>query len=167
MATTNGPIVNTVEQDIVIERVLDAPLEQVWQAWTEPERLQRWWGPKTFTAPVCKIDFRPGGKYHYCMRSPDGQDFWSTGVFYEIVPLKRIVFTDSFADEQGNVVPATYYGMGSDIPTELWVTLTFEELEGDRTRFTLRHDGFPPGEHSDMTQLGWNESIDKLIESLK
>ena len=167
MATMNNPIIETAEQDIVIERILDAPLQQVWRAWTEPERLKRWWGPKNFTAPVCKIDFRPGGKYHYCMRSPDGQDFWSTGVFREIVPFMRIVFTDSFADQQGNVVPATYYGMGADIPSELLVTLIFEELEGSQTQLTLRHSGFPPGENSAMAQAGWNESIDKLAESLK
>ena len=167
MTTLNSPTIKTADQGIIIERIIDAPRELVWKAWTEPKRLMSWWGSKNFTAPVYEIDFRPGGKYHYCMRSPEYQDFWGTGVFREIVPLERIVFTDSFSDEQGNVVPATHYGMGSDIPSELLVTVTFEELEGGRTRLKLRHEGFPPGEDQDMTQAGWNESFDKLAKSLE
>src|SRR5512134_2988905 len=82
-------------QELVITRVFDAPRELVWKAWSEPEHFKRWWGPKGFTCPVCQIDFRVGGKFLGCMRSPEGQDFWSTGVYKEIVPLERIVSTDS------------------------------------------------------------------------
>ncbi len=66
----------------------------------------RWWGPKGFTSPACRIDLRVGGKYLFCTRSPDGRDFWSTGVYREILEPERIVCTDSFADEEGNVVSA-------------------------------------------------------------
>jgi len=76
------------------------------------------------------------------MRSPDGKDFWSTGVYREIKPLNKIVYTDSFADEKGNVVPATHYGFGSDFPLERLVTVTCEESEG-KTKLTLRHAGLP------------------------
>ena len=138
----------------------------MWKAWTEPERFKRWWGPKGFTAPVCKIDFRVGGKNLYCMRSPEGQDFWSTGVYREIVEPERIVTTDSFADEKGNVVPPTYYRMSADFPLEYQVTLTFEEHDG-KTKMTLSHAGIPKGQMSDLAQAGWNESFDKLAESLK
>ena len=152
--------------ELFITRIFDAPRELVWKAWTDPERMKRWWGPKNFTSPFCKIDFRVGGKYLYCMRSPEGQDFWSTGVYRKIVPLERIVCTDSFADEKGNVVPATYYGMSTDFPLELQVTLTFEERD-DKTKMTLRHVGIPEGQTSDLTEVGWNESFDKLAEVLK
>jgi uncharacterized protein YndB with AHSA1/START domain len=151
---------------LLIERIFDAPRELVWKTWTEPERIALWWGPQYFTAPVCKIDFRVGGKFHYCMRSPEGQDFWSTGTFREIVPLARIVCTDSFADAQGNIVPASYYGMGEGFPDELLVTVTFEDLAG-KTRFILRHEGFPPGIHSEMAESGWSTSLDKLADALK
>ena len=104
------------EGELVIRRVFDASRELVWKAWTDPERMKRWWGPKNFTAPVCKIDLRVGGAYLYCMRSPEGQDYWSTGVYREIVPQERIVCTDSFADEKGNTVPASHYGMDGDWP---------------------------------------------------
>jgi uncharacterized protein YndB with AHSA1/START domain len=76
----------------------------VWKAWTLPELVTKWWGPKGYTSPVAKIDFRVGGKYLYAMISPDGKDIWSTGVYREIAPPERFVATDSFADEKGNVV---------------------------------------------------------------
>ena len=150
---------------LVIERIFDAPRDLVWRAWTEPERMMRWWGPKDFTSPACRIDFRVGGKYLACMRSPEGQDYWSTGVYREIVPLERIVCTDSFADENGNVVPASHYGMTGDFPMERLVTVTFEEHEG-KTKLTLRHEGMPAGEMGEMAQAGWNESFDKLAAYL-
>lgn len=152
-------------REITITRVFDAPLELVWKAWTEPEHFMKWWGPKDYTAPFSEIDLRVGGTWLSCMRSAEGRDFWSIGVFREIVPMKRIVVTDSFADAEGNVVPATHYGFGADFPLELLVTVTFEEFEG-KTKLTLQHAGFPPGEHGDQASAGWNESFDKLAEAL-
>ncbi len=153
--------------EIVISRIFDAPRKLVWKAWTEPEQLSKWWGPKAFTSPFCKMDLRVGGKYLCCMRSKEGQDFWSTGTYKEIVPFKRIVYTDSFADEKGNPVPASHYGMpGGDWPMELMVTLTFED-HGNKTKMTLTHAGIPAGEMREMTGVGWNESFDKLAERLK
>lgn len=152
-------------QDQVITRTFDAPRERIWQAWTNPERLMRWWGPKGFTAPACTIDLRVGGRYLYCLRSPEGQDFWSTGVYREIVEPERLVCSDSFADAAGNVVPATHYGMSPDFPLELQVTVTLEEADGT-TRMTLRHVGIPPGTMSEMCEAGWSESFDKLADSL-
>jgi len=154
-------------RELFIERIFDAPRELLWKAWTDPQHIMRWWGPKDFTAPVAKIDFRVGGTYLFCMRSPDGQDYYSTGVYREIVPLQRIVYTDSFADENGKVVSAAHYGMGEDFPLELLVTLTFEDYEDGKTRFTLRHAGMPEGENSEMAGLGWNQSLDKLAETLQ
>ncbi len=160
MATTT----KVTKREIVITRVIDAPRGLVWKAWTDPALVKQWWGPKGFTAPVCKIDFRRGGKYLFCMQSPEfleGKRIWSTGVYREIVPLERIVCTDSFADAKGNVVPATHYGMGDDFPMEMQVTLRFEEQKG-KTRFTLRHAGHPAGEMSEMAAAGWNQSFDKI-----
>jgi uncharacterized protein YndB with AHSA1/START domain len=153
-------------QELVIVRTFDAPRKLVWQAWTEPKHLTRWYGPKGFTAPFCTVDLRVGGRYLNCMRSPEGQDFWSTGVYREIVEAERIVCTDSFADESGNVVPATHYGMDPDFPLELQITVTLEDDDG-ATKMTLRHIGIPPGTMHDMCEAGWNESFDKLAESLR
>lgn len=152
-------------RELVISRVFDAPCALVWQAWTEPEHLMRWWGPEHFTSPACQIDFRVGGKYLFCMQSPDGQRFWSTGIYKEIVPMQRIVYSDCFADEAGNVVPPSYYGMGDDFPEESLITLTFEDL-GVQTRLTLQNADVPGGEMGKMAEMGWQQSLDKLAESL-
>jgi len=152
--------------ELTLTRVFDAPRERVWRAWTEPEQAMRWWGPEGFTAPVCRIDLRVDGAYLFCMRSPEGQDFWSTGVYREIVPFERLVCTDSFADADGNVVPASHYGMKGDFPLELQVTVTLEEQDGG-TLMTLRHAGMPAGEISDMSAAGWSGSFDKLAEAVR
>lgn len=151
-------------QDLVIERVFDAPVERVWEAWTDPEQMKKWWGPKDFTAPTVEIDLKEGGKYLNSMRSPDGQEFWSTGVYREVVPMEKLVVTDSFADEQGNVVPGAHYGM-PDFPLETELTVTFED-QGGKTKLTLRHAGMPAGEQGSQAEAGWNESLDKLAASL-
>ena len=153
------------KNELTITRIFDAPREKVWKAWTTPEEVKKWWGPKYFTAPVSKIDLRVGGKYLSCMRGSDGKDYWSTGVYRELAPMERIVVTDSFADEKGNVVPASYYGMAADFPLELLVTVTFEEL-GNKTKMVLRHEGIPLGMMREMTETGWSESFDKLAEHI-
>lgn len=149
------------EQALVIERVLDAPREKVWQAWTDPEQIKKWWGPKGFTAPSIQSDFREGGTYHWAMQSPDGQVYWSTGTFHEIVPQERLVVTDSFADEDGNVVPPSHYGMEGDHPMEGRVIVTFEDA-GGKTKLTVRYEGMAPSETRDLAEGGWNETLDKL-----
>jgi uncharacterized protein YndB with AHSA1/START domain len=165
MDTRNSPALKE-EQALVITRTFDAPRELVWKAWSDPAHVMRWWGPKGFTTPVCKMDFRVGGTWFSCMRSPEGQDFWGIGVYQEIVPMERIVTTDSFADEKGNVVPASHYGMEGDIPLEMLITVTFEDIGDGKTKMTLTHAGLPAGEHQTGANQGWNESFDKLAEEL-
>jgi uncharacterized protein YndB with AHSA1/START domain len=162
---SNSGTATSKERAVVITRVFDAPRELVFKAWTDPDRFRRWWGPKDFTAPVARMDLRVGGKYLFCMRSPDGQEYWSTGVFRDIVVPERLAFTDSFADPEGNVVPATHYGMSGDIPLEMLVTVTLVE-RGGKTTMTLRHEGLPSGDMKDMTEAGWKESFDKLARTL-
>ena len=165
MVAKNSPKKEQAEQ-VLITRVFDAPRDLVFKAWTDCERLMSWWGPKGFTTPLCKIDLRPGGVFHYCMRSPEGRDYCSKGVYREIVPLERIVCTDSFADAEGNVVPATYYGMSAGYPLEMLVTVTLEETEG-KTKLTLQHNlGSVPASERDLCQQGWSESLDKLAGDL-
>lgn len=150
---------------LVMERDFDAPRELVWRYWTEPERMMHWWGPKNFTAPFCRIDLRVGGTYLACMRSPEGTDYWSTGMYREIVEPSLIACTDSFADENGTHVSASHYGMGGGWPPELLITVSFAEERGG-TRLTLRHTGIPAGETSEQCRAGWSESFDKLAGCL-
>jgi uncharacterized protein YndB with AHSA1/START domain len=156
-------IKNKSKNELTITRIFDAPREKVWKAWTTPAGVKKWWGPKYFTSPVSKIDLRKGGKYLSCMRGPDGKDYWSTGVYKEIVPPERLVVTDSFADEKGKVVPASHYGMAGEWPRELLVTVTFEDV-GGKTKMVLLHEGIPAGMMREMTETGWSESFDKLAE---
>jgi len=150
-------------RELVVTRVFGAPRGLVFRAWTEPERLKRWWVPKDFTMPFCEIDPRPGGVFLRCMRSPEGRDFWVTGVFREVVVPERLVFTDSFADAEGNVVPAVEYRMGPDTPVERLVTVMFEEHAGS-TRVTVRHAGFPPGAERELVRHGWEGGLESLAE---
>jgi uncharacterized protein YndB with AHSA1/START domain len=154
------------QQAVVVTRVFDAPRELVWKAWTHPEHVMRWWGPQDFTSPRCEIDLRVGGKYLNCMRSPDGQDNCTTGVYREIVPFERLVYTDSPADAEGTVVPPSHYGMPADTKMEALVTVTFEDHAG-KTKMTLTHAGLPAGEISDMAVRVWNQAFDKLAQSLQ
>jgi uncharacterized protein YndB with AHSA1/START domain len=151
----------TCEDEIVITRLFDAPRDLVWRAWTEPEFVMQWWGPKNYTSPSCRIDLRVGGTYLFALRSPEGKDFWSTGEYREIKRPERIVCTDNFADEKGNVVPPSFYGVGMETTAPLIMTVTFEVL-GGRTKLTVRHAGIPAGEMNDLDRAGWNESLDKL-----
>lgn len=155
-----------VNKDILtITRTFDAPRQLVWKAWTDPELYKKWWGPTHFTCPVFERDLRVGGKYLSCMRSPDGQDFWVTGYYREITPYDRLVYTDSFADEHGNVVPSThYYGM-PEMPLETLVTVTLVEEDG-KTVMTMQHN-LPAGEHASGANEGWNQSFDKLAAALQ
>jgi uncharacterized protein YndB with AHSA1/START domain len=164
-AKKNNPTEEPADHELVITRIFAAPRELVWKAFTECERLMRWLGPKGFTLPFCKIDLRVGGVWFYCMRSPKGQDFWNTGVYREIVEPERLVYTDSFSDAAGNVVPASHYGLSGDWSLELLVTVTFEEHEG-KTKLTMRQVGIPAGEDTDLAEAGWNETFDKLVEDL-
>jgi uncharacterized protein YndB with AHSA1/START domain len=152
---------------IVHTRVFDAPRDLVFKAFTEPERLVRWWGPKGFTTPSCKVDLRTGGVFHYCMRSPEGKDYWGKGIYRDIVPDARLAYTDMFSDEKGGTVQPTVHGLSADWPAETEVAITFED-EGGRTKVTLQHDVGPaPPAEIDMCRQGWGEMIDRLGDYLK
>ena len=157
-------------KDIVITRVFDAPREKVWKTWTEPEHLKKWWGPKDFTAPQIKTDFRVGGKFLYCMHGPKDTEFdkdmWSGGVYKEIVPLKKIVATDYFTDAEGNKMSPAEYGMPGEWPEEMEVTVTFEDAGPGKTKLTLVHKGHPT-EFAGMANEGWNQSLDKFAAALR
>lgn len=169
LTTMNGGKGMEEKNELRIERVFNAPVELVWKAWSMPEHYKKWWGPEGFSAPVIKMDFRVGGKFLGCMRGPmqDGKemDIWSTGTYTEIIPLKKIVTTDSFADEKGNAVPAEKYGMPADFPKEMQVIVTFEKM-GNKTKMILRHVGMPKGEMTESARGGWNSSFDKLEKAL-
>lgn len=160
------PNMEAPKADLVITRIFNAPRTLVWKAWTEPGHLMHWWAPKGCTTPFCKLDLRIGGKFHYCMRMPEGRDIWGMGIYREIVAPSLLVYIDSFADAQGNPVPPAHYGMGASHPAETLVTVGFEEHEG-KTRLTLRHAIPESVEERKGAEQGWSEMLDRLAALLQ
>lgn len=162
-------------KSITIERIFDAPREKVWQAWTTPEMVKKWWGPEGFTAPSIKIDFRVGGKYFYVMHGSKGsefdRDYYSGGVYKEIVPMKKLVITDYFSDEKGNKVSPKEYGMGPGMPEESDIIVKFEDAGENKTKLSIIYEGVTEKQYDAMMKSGmkegWNSSLDKLAENLK
>jgi len=148
---------------IVIERVFDAPVDFIWQMWTDPEHFKKWYGPKGFSIPVADMDLSVGGKRLIGMASPDGsRKMFTTGEHKEVVPNERLVYTESMSDENGNVMSAADMGMPEGYPMTTEVTVTLEDL-GGRTKMVMTHAGVPadsPG------ASGWNQAFDKLAEHI-
>lgn len=155
----------TVYRDaVVIERTFAAPADRIWQMWTEAEQFQKWYGPKGFSVPVAQMDLRVGGKRLICMASPDGSmKMWSTGEFVEISPTTRLVYTESMADEDGNVISPSALGMPEGYPETTEITVQLEDL-GGRTKMVMTHAGIPAGSGGEG---GWNQAFDKLAAQIE
>ena len=145
------------EEAVVIERIFDAPVDLIWQMWTQPEHFKMWYGPQGFTVPVAQMDVRVGGKRLVCMemQKPDGSmKMWTVGEFTEVVPNQRLVYTESMADEDGNVVSM------SEGPTTTEVTVVLEDL-GGRTKMIMTHAGVPA---TSGANEGWDQAFVKLAD---
>ena len=155
---------STITEDaVVIERTFEAPVDLIWQMWTQPEHFKKWYGPKGFTVPVADMDLRVGGKRLICMASPDGSmKMWTTGEFTEIVSSERLVYTESPADENGNVVSPSAMGMPDGYPATTEVTVLLEDL-GGRTKMVMTHAGVPA---SSGAGGGWEQAFDKLADHI-
>jgi uncharacterized protein YndB with AHSA1/START domain len=117
-------------QPMVISREFDAPRELVWKAWTERDRLVQWFGPAGCTMSVAELDLRPGGTFHYCLQTPDGQEMWGKFVYREVTPPERTVLVSSFSDKDGNL---TRHPMSPTWPLEMLSTTTLTENNGKTT----------------------------------
>jgi uncharacterized protein YndB with AHSA1/START domain len=104
-------------------RNVNAPRERVWRAWTEEESLGQWWGPKGFDIVSVKLDLRPGGTFHYLLRSPDGLEMWGKFIFREILPQERLVFVVSFSDAEGRLILADAISYASNYSPELIIDI--------------------------------------------
>jgi uncharacterized protein YndB with AHSA1/START domain len=148
--TTNAPS----DRDLVLTRLIDAPREKLYRAWTEPELLKQWFAPLPYTTPVAELDVRPGGASLVVMRGPDGVDMPNRGVYLEVVPNERLVVTDAFTKAWE---PAAKPFMT--------VILTFED-KGGKTQYTalVRHWTVADREtHEKMGfHQGWGICADQL-----
>ena len=154
MDARNSTSTEPAERVLVIERIFDAPRSLVFKAWTEPEHMVQWFGPRGFTSTILRSELRPGGAYRIHMRGPEGDDHWMQGVFREIVEPELLVMASNWADSEGN-------------PTrpETIMTLTFQEHEG-KTKLTLRQAVFESVTARDAHRGGWSSSLDRLAEYL-
>jgi uncharacterized protein YndB with AHSA1/START domain len=143
----------TADRELVITRVFDAPRRLVFKAWTEPEHLVRWWGPRGFTTISGRMDIRPGGAWFRAIRAPDGSVHRKRGVYREIVAPERLVFTYLTEDAEGNPGPETV------------VTVTFADL-GGKTRLTLHQALFESVAARDLHRGGWTTCIERFAEYL-
>ncbi len=157
MAARNEPAKKTTKPELVITRVFDAPRELVWKAWTDPERMKRWWGPHGFTNPVCELDARPGGAIRIDMRGPGGTVYPMTGVYQEIREPERLVFTSAALDEQGKPL------------FEVLNTVTFAEHGGKTTLTVQARVSKATAEaapYLEGMEEGWSQSLDRLADYL-
>jgi len=145
--------------------IFDAPRALVWKAWTTPEYVMKWWGPKGFTSPVCRIDLHVGGRFTYSMQTPDGQVFYNGGQFREIVPLAKIVWLWYFADADGNRVSPANYGFPDEDREGNIDVILFEDHGNGQTRLTYtRNDPTSTKEEQEGAAAGFGQIFDKLAD---
>lgn len=151
-------------KQIEVTKIFNAPVEMVWKVWTDAELIKRWWGPKHFSSPVAKIDFREGGKSIVSMLAPKemgGQEFYSIWVYQKIILLQTIEFIQSLADEGGNKTDPTKVGMPADFPADIRTVVTFREMAAGKTEMTVtEYAEF--GTISNFAQIGLEQSLDKM-----
>jgi uncharacterized protein YndB with AHSA1/START domain len=142
--------------DLVLERIVDAPRDLLWKAWTQPEHIKKWFAPAPWTTVECEIDLRPGGIFRFVMRSPEGKDFPNVGCLLEIVENERLVWTDALAPGYRPSVKAFFTAI-----------ITFED-HGDKTKYTARalhKDKADRQTHEDKGfHKGWSQCLDQLLE---
>lgn len=149
------------ENAVVIERTLDAPVELIWQMWTDPEHFAAWYGPDGASIPVARMDVRVGGIRLVSMQveTPRGaMTMWFTGEYLEVVQNKRLVYTESMSDEHGTVISPVEVGMPAGHPITTEIRVELDDL-GGRTRMVMTHAGIPAGSPG---AAGWTMALDKL-----
>ncbi len=149
----------TQHKEFILTRTFQAPRALVWKAWTDPEQLMRWFGPKDTTMPIRTMDLRPGGTFHHCWRMADGKEIWGLWAFREVVAPSKLVLVQSFSDAEGRVKPHPFL---PDWPMETLSTLTFEERDG-QTILTFKKETF---EVSDAEAAAFEVGMEGMAQGL-
>ncbi len=153
-------------RNLLITRVFDAPVEQVWKAWSESEYVKQWWGPHGFTAPVAEMDFREGGTSLIAMSAPDFGTFYNTWAYTKIEKQQRIEFIHRFADEHGNALSPDEAGLPlpEGIPFEVPHVITFRSMGGGKTELTIAEYGYTTERAVALSRMGMEQCLDKMAE---
>ena len=152
--STHKTTTATDGRDLILTRIIDAPREKVFRAWTEPSLLKQWFAPAPFTTPTVETDVRPGGTSLIVMKGPDGKEFPNRGVYLEVVKDERLVFTDAF----------TKAWDPSDKPF-MTVVLTFEDL-GGKTQYTARVRHWSVADRETHEKMGFHQGWPMCAEQL-
>lgn len=148
MDAANSPTTELAGSELAFSRTFDAPRAFVFEAWSRPEHVSRWWGPRGFTLSACEMEFRPGGRFRYVMRGPDGVEYPFDGMYDEIMPQERIVFTGDVGGEAIRTI-VTFAGRGGKTTLTVRQTVPSNELYA-------RGQG-----------QGWTETLDRLAEHVE
>jgi uncharacterized protein YndB with AHSA1/START domain len=151
--------------DLAVTLTFNAPVEQVWKAWSNVGYVTRWWGPEGFTCPLARLDFREGGKSLVCMRAPQeygGMDIYTTWTYSKIVPDERIDFVLNFADKDGSKLDPASMGMPPGVPMEVPHVITLKAEDESRTEMQVAEFGYTTAEARDMAEAGLRESLRKM-----
>lgn len=150
-----------------VTRVFEAPVEEVWRAWVEPELVMRWWGPRGFTSPMAKMDVRVGGVSLVCMRAPEefgGRDWYNTWTYRVVEPMERLEFVGRFADRNGNDLDPGAMGLPPGIPRETPQVVTFRAAGEGRTEMTVTEYGYGSEQAVALSKGGLEQCLDKMGE---
>jgi uncharacterized protein YndB with AHSA1/START domain len=150
------------KENLVISIIIDAPVEQVWQAWVDPTLVKQWWGPDGFTCPLAEIDFRVGGTSLVCMSSPEFGDQYSTWHYTRIVPLQQIEYIHNLADVDGNKIDPQSVGMPEDFPEDMLNLVVFKDLGDGRTELTITEYGWTIGRMMELSRMGMEQCLAKM-----
>ena len=155
MSTESKPTDSTASRELVLTRLLDAPREKLFAAWTRPELMKQWFVPAPWTIAHVETDVRPGGSSLIVMRSPEGQEFPNRGIYLEVVPNERIVFTDAYTKAWEPSEKPFFTGI-----------ITFEDV-GGKTRYTARALHWNAADRETHEKMGFHEGWGKCADQLE
>lgn len=156
---------NNQTYNVVVTRTFDAPVQQVWQAWSDPGYVRQWWGPTGFTCPLAEMDVQEGGTSLVCMRAPEefgGQDLYNTWTYSKIDTHQLIEFIQHFTDKERTQLDPAQVGIPPGIPKEVRHVITFKALNGNRAEMTVTEYGYASEQVRDLSKAGMEQCLAKM-----
>jgi uncharacterized protein YndB with AHSA1/START domain len=157
-------------EDLTFKRTFKAPLQRVWQAWTDAKLVKEWWGPEGFSCPLAKVDFREGGTTLVAMHAPKElhmPDSYSTWKYTKIVPNERIEYVHNLSDKDGKAIDPKSVGMPADFPQNQRHVAEFKDFGSGSTELTFTEYGWPEGQMREFSRTGMEQCLDKMQKLLE